>query len=100
MSNHTTPVPAVLVATSEDAAPGSFTFEASEKGLFYVCPCGCGATGYLGFRGRTEPDRPSWEWDGNRTHPTLEPSIRRTLGCKWHGYLHGGVWTPTGDSGQ
>jgi hypothetical protein len=83
-----------------DGRPGAFQFEATDKGLFYTCPCGCGAEGYLGFRGQTQPERPSWEWNGNREHPTLQPSIRKLSGCKWHGFLEGGVWKPCSDSGM
>ncbi len=43
---------------------------------------------------------PSWQWDGNRTAPTLSPSIlindryykdpkRREV---WHGFLQGGIF--------
>lgn len=79
-------------AEMEGAPAGSFAFEADEKGLFYICPCGCGREGFLPFRGKAEPARPSWIWDGNREEPTLEPSVLRTEGCRWHGYLRGGVW--------
>lgn len=83
-----------------DARPGAFQFEANDKGLFYTCPCGCGDEGFIGFRGLSDPARPSWIWNGNRQAPTLDPSIRRTVGCKWHGYLQAGIWKPCGDSGQ
>ena len=36
-----------------------------------------------------EGPRPSWQWDGNRTEPTFEPSINCS-GC-WHGYIRAGV---------
>lgn len=32
--------------------------------------------------------RPMWDWDGNRTAPTLAPSIN-CGGC-WHGYIEKG----------
>lgn len=100
--NHSTQVQAGLVERSDDleGRPGAFCFEANNRGLFYTCPCGCGVEGYLGFRGQSDPARPSWIWDGNRTTPTLDPSIRKTAGCKWHGHLQGGIWKPCGDSGQ
>jgi len=72
---------------------GAFEFEESERGLFYICPCGCGQHGYIGFRGKTEPERPSWIWDGNREKPTLSPSIQKTSGCKTHCHLINGIWT-------
>lgn len=84
----------------DSSVAGGFQLEADGKGLFYVCPCGCGDLGFLGFRGRSDPARPSWEWDGNGDKPTLAPSIRRTAGCKFHGHLRAGVWTFEGDSGQ
>lgn len=98
--DHTHTVPAIPVERHDDldGRPGAFCFEATDRGLFYVCPCGCGAEGFLGFRDRA--DRPSWIWDGHRVNPTLAPSIRRTAGCRWHGHLVGGNWIPCGDSGR
>jgi hypothetical protein len=89
------PVPAQRVADDADldvAPAGAFQFEAFQRGMFYVCPCGCGTQGYLGFRGLSDPPHPSWEWDGNPDQPTLSPSIQRTAGCRWHGYLTKGMW--------
>lgn len=77
-----------------NGAPGSYAFEADDRGLFYLCPCGCGAQGFLPFRGRAEGVHASWEWDGKRDTPTLSPSVLRTAGCRWHGYLQRGVWEP------
>lgn len=71
---------------------GDFSIEAEDRGLFYLCPCGCGAEGYLDFRSAENPQHPSWKWDGNREAPTLSPSILRTSGCRWHGYLRDGWW--------
>jgi hypothetical protein len=71
---------------------GAYHFEANFKGMFYICPCGCGTEGFVGFRGRVDPPHPSWEWNGSRESPTLEPSILKTSGCRWHGYLTNGVW--------
>lgn len=82
--------------------PGSFNFftgysdtdEEPPRGLSFICPCGCGSSGALYFRGRVPPGehRPTWEWDGNREHPTLAPSIQRNSGCGWHGFLTRGYW--------
>lgn len=72
--------------------PGAFTFEANLKGMFFVCPCGCGAEGFLPFRSEGL-GRPSWEWNGNRESPTLAPSVRQ-LNCGWHGWLRSGNWEP------
>jgi hypothetical protein len=82
----------VLVNLGDNAPPGAVAFEAGDHGLFFVCPCGCGAEDYLPFRGPDGRPRPSWLWDGNREAPTLSPSIRRTAGCRWHGFLRSGIW--------
>ncbi len=74
-----------------DPAPGSFCFEATGKGLLYICPCGCGKMGFVGFRGKVDPPRPAWEWDGNEESPTLSPSIHDV--GHWHGWLREGQWT-------
>lgn len=78
--------------SAEPSAPGEFQFfSPPSDGLFYMCPCGCGALGALPFRGTTD-EHPSWIWDGNADSPTLTPSILRTAGCRWHGYLTRGEW--------
>ena len=60
-------------------------------GIAFRCPCGCGREGFLPIgQGKAV----SWEWDGNRTRPTLTPSIRQRGGCGWHGWLAAGVWLP------
>ena len=69
--------------------------EEGPRGIRFTCPCGCGSSGALYFRGRMppgEPARPSWEWDGNRGYPTLKPSIQRNSACRWHGFLTRGYW--------
>jgi hypothetical protein len=89
-------VPAVAerwdLGEDEVGAPGAFMFEGQEKGLFFMCPCGCKAEGFLPFRSDA-PGRPAWNWDGNRAAPTLMPSVLQ-LNCGWHGWLRGGVWEP------
>lgn len=78
--------------------PGDFCFTVQNgvegcAGLIYLCPCGCGIEGALTFRkGVNEDKHPAWDWDGNQAAPTLSPSIRRTVGCRWHGHLRKGVW--------
>ena len=57
--------------------------------LQFVCPCGCGAVVLLPVSATGEG---GWQWDGNVNLPTLAPSIQRTSGCKWHGYLRRGVF--------
>jgi hypothetical protein len=96
--NHTSNVPAhqrLNNADWEDVAPGTFQLVDKDTGLTFVCPCGCGSVICLPFVGRI-----TWQWDGDRTHPTLRPSIRQLRGCRWHGHLVAGVWQPDGDSGK
>lgn len=72
-----------------EGKPGAFCFEANDRGICYNCPCGCEIQGFIPTTGGFTH---KWDWDGNRDHPTLSPSIQRTAGCKWHGFLTGGVW--------
>ena len=58
--------------------------------LQFVCPCGCGAVVLLPVS--TVKADNCWQWDGNVNLPTLSPSIQRTSGCRWHGYLRRGVF--------
>lgn len=75
-------------------APGEFMWLEDGKGsvssLWFVCPCGCGEESAVNI----EPHgaAPRWKWDGNREKPTLTPSLHKTAGCKWHGYLRNGEW--------
>lgn len=79
----------------KDVPAGTFAFLTNQSGeiaaIDYICPCGCGAHGCLTIR-KKGGDSPSWLWDGNEETPTLEPSIQRKAGCRWHGYLTKGVW--------
>ncbi|MCW5695763.1 MAG: hypothetical protein KIS96_03400 [Bauldia sp.] len=98
-----TKVVAVLVEDVDAPGTPAGAFEYCEDagrvtGLLYVCPCGCGAQGFLRFRS-AESERPSWIWDGDREKPTLSPSVHHIWkltqgGTKthWHGFLRGGVW--------
>lgn len=85
--------------------PGAVQFALDGRGLFYICPCGCGKEGYLAFRGKQDVkglkrpyDGPTWTWDGNKESPTLSPSIHHQSKCAnqvrthWHGYLRNGVF--------
>ena len=69
--------------------------------LEFICPCGCGRPGYLPLKpasGEAEPETsPYWTWDGNKVQPTLSPSILRTHGCRFHGFLRSGHWESAGD---
>lgn len=66
--------------------------------IIYICPCGCGHLISLPIAIGEKLDH-YWQWDGNREQPTLQPSIRRLDGCRFHGYLTAGVWTFCSDSG-
>lgn len=101
--NHTDTVKARAAesySSMDGAAPGTFAIESNQQGLFYNCPCGCGTEGFLLFRSAARGARPSWDWDGDVNEPTLTPSVRQTVGCKWHGFLVAGEWRPCPDSGQ
>ena len=80
----------------EEAAKGSFRIADEQVGapahLWFFCPCGCGALSSIRIGERVKPaPEPSWSWNGNRTSPTLEPSVRQ-LNCGWHGWLRDGYW--------
>ena len=102
MSNE---VKANRVATWDDLKnPGDFIFTHDKQdricGLVEICPCGCGAEGGISFVGPTygtreeSQGRPLWDWNGSQDKPTITPSIQRTGGCRWHGYLTDGVFRP------
>lgn len=101
--NHTEPVVATPLADAtawfDAETPGAFIV-VEIKGIRCVCPCGCGSRFALSFVGHADSPRPAWTWDGDRARPTLSPSIRDLGGCKWHGFLTAGVWTPSADSGR
>lgn len=89
-------VPAVRRITQEDlTAPGEFEYYTAYgkgdaiAGMIFVCPCGCGSQGSLDFR---PGQKPRWNWNGDKNKPTLTPSVLKTSGCKWHGYLTEGKW--------
>lgn len=68
-------------------------------GMLFGCPCGCGEMHSIGFR-PAETQRPSWEFNGSETAPTLTPSVNILqfndagvqIGEHWHGWLTDGVW--------
>jgi hypothetical protein len=78
-----------------DLAPGSAKWAVNQEGvpaaLLFVCPCGCGALCHVNV---TPGSASGWGWDFNTVAPTLTPSILRTMGCRWHGYLTAGEWRP------
>lgn len=76
--------------------PGTFMFTTrydadGHAGMIFVCPCGCGELGSLSFL-NAKDDHPRWSWNGDEDKPTLKPSIMKTTGCKWHGWLTEGVF--------
>lgn len=75
--------------------PGAFEYYKSgdryPAGMIFSCPCGCGRQRSLQFRPADEPERASWQWDGNVESPTLQPSVHWR--GHWHGWLRNGVWT-------
>ena len=78
--------------------PGDYIFTGRYQkegtyGMIFCCPCGCGSLGSLAFDNDTDEGRPRWHWNGSRDKPTLTPSIQKTDGCRWHGYLTDGVFT-------
>lgn len=85
--------------TDERTRPGAFVVSVDGQWLTYDCPCGCHAPGALRLVPQASwiSGQGTWGWDGNRTHPTLTPSIRRTTGCKFHGHLTAGIWTACTD---
>lgn len=73
----------------DDVAPGAAWWMKNDAGvtglLLFSCPCGCKAVVHV-------PVLPGfgsghWQWNGSLEAPTLKPSILRTAGCRWHGYL-------------
>lgn len=58
--------------------------------LLFCCPCGCGDLSVVAIM--PMDGRSHWSWNGNRELPTLQPSILRTSGCGWHGWLTDGVF--------
>jgi len=79
--------------------PGHFNVSSHGHYLFANCPCGCTRRMAIPLRAWDEPPtaQTSWQWDGNRQCPTLNPSIRRMTPCGFHGYLKTGKWISAGD---
>jgi len=93
-----TPVASVELLYDSDKA-GAFFITEGGVFIWVHCPCGCGGYFRLPIYTDTKTEEPSWEWNGNREKPTLKPSIRDLLTCKFHGHLTNGVWTFEADSG-
>jgi Family of unknown function (DUF6527) len=84
--------------------PGFWVFEFLEARVYlhYNCPCGCKRPGCVRvLPPSAEPPASTlshcWLWDGNKTAPTLSPSLRRHTACKFHGYLEAGAWRACDD---
>ncbi len=80
--------------------PGEWMICVNKLGVYFhfSCPCGCGAPGTIPLK-LDEADKQTgeWVWDGDVTKPTLKPSIRKTTGCKWHGFFTDGNWNSCPD---
>lgn len=101
-------VSAVFVDDLGDIAPaGHWHFygiygepnDAPPAGMLFGCPCGCGMTHSAAFRS-TNPNRPTWGFNGDKEKPTLTPSLNvlqtdeagNRTGEHWHGWLRDGVF--------
>ena len=74
-----------------DLPPGCVEWLSDVKGkpnscLVYTCACGCGAVGAISIMKGLKVEK-AWNWDGDTQRPTLTPSIQKTFGCRWHGFL-------------
>lgn len=94
-------VSATLKQSYDDLVnPGDFIFTTARDyeghaGMIFLCPCGCKSPRSVVFRGAPNRDgRPSWQWNGNEDKPSLRPSLLATTGCRWHGFLTDGVFSP------
>jgi hypothetical protein len=84
--------------------PGYFQIflGAGKSGWYFQCNCPCGCR-YpdlvpIELKGENKRGGKHWEWDGDLTHPTLSPSLRRTgTACKIHFNVTKGVYINHGD---
>lgn len=75
------------------AAGWNFRRQAGKvAGVAFACP-GCGSESWVSVDGEKWGPDHAWQWDGNKTAPTLRPSLGQRC-CKWHGYLTAGVFVP------
>lgn len=60
------------------------------------CPCGCGITSCISYRGKGWDGHPEWDVEGVWPKLTLSPSIgiKPMVDGKyhWHGFLEAGVF--------
>lgn len=81
----------------EQRRPGDARWAVSDEAgrevsLLFCCPCGCGDLAAVSVF--DDGFGKFWSWDGDRNKPTLDPSIQKTTGCQWHGWLRGGFFVP------
>lgn len=91
--------------------PGYFqiVIGAGGSGWYFECNCPCGCP-YLDCvpiqlegetdreeRAKRNPEFVFWKWDGNLSHPTLTPSLRRNVPCKIHFNVTAGRYHNHGD---
>jgi hypothetical protein len=79
-----------------DLEPGTGVWMRGSDGkiasLWFTCPCGCGAIAAVTVNPAYGK---AWAWNGSEDKPTTTPSILRTHGCKWHGWLTDGIFRGT-----
>lgn len=103
-----TKVDDVHVLIEQGGVPGAYAIAADGSSIGFICPCGCGQFIRFSLCGCPNPQvhahhpqyRHGWHFDGNFERPTIDPSIRRMDGCKYHGHLTDGQWTFCEDSGE
>lgn len=78
-----------------DSKPGEACWMKNLEGkpsvLAFSCPCGCQEIVHVPLA--INHGGQGWEWNGSEDKPTTRPSILRTTGCRWHGYLTDGIFT-------
>lgn len=72
--------------------PGHPDFHTSVTIIGFICP-NCGKKKYVPLK---PSDPEGWEWNGDRDHPTITPSIfffnmhYPEAKCRWHGFITAG----------
>lgn len=76
---------------------GSSADKRKGVGLMFNCPCGCENRCYVQFANPLDggevydADQPKWKRISDTfENLTLTPSIHRSRGCGWHGYITNG----------
>lgn len=83
-----------------DVATGEEVPRIEKAGLSFLCPCGCGHRVMVMFQHSVGENKPigerrysghRWQATGNSFDDlTLRPSILRSNGCGFHGYITNG----------